>query len=341
MKRELSGGITSRKRFAGKSDFSAKQVSTTLLLLLLCMFMPQGVKASFKEYKFADLAQKAYEQNGNNGTLFAITMGESYSDISSGQYGTSTTFGDLTVDLSKFAFRNNNNNRGWDLERFNDNDKGLYWHYDTPDFAITKLRPNDEVTVYYRSNGNRTATFKLRSGSASWMDGSAISADAQLGTVTNGDNSFKFKATAGGDIIIYASTNAGTAFLTKVEIYRPDVASYAYDPAIETYDLTGKTWTISEGASAGYSFAIYAANYISNPSGYELNNRIAIQYGLSGSWSYANGLKSGKSYRLLGISDLRDGDRVRVTFSGNIKFSSRHEVDKIETSFLVSWKGFL
>ena len=45
MKRELSGGITSRKRFAGKSDFSAKQVSTTLLLLLLCMIMPQGAKA--------------------------------------------------------------------------------------------------------------------------------------------------------------------------------------------------------------------------------------------------------------------------------------------------------
>ena len=46
MKRELSGGITSKKRFAGKSDFSAKQVSTTLLLLLLCVFMPSSVKGA-------------------------------------------------------------------------------------------------------------------------------------------------------------------------------------------------------------------------------------------------------------------------------------------------------
>lgn len=52
MKRELSGGITSRKRFAGKSDFSAKQVSTTLLLLLFCLLMPQGARAAYWYHDF-------------------------------------------------------------------------------------------------------------------------------------------------------------------------------------------------------------------------------------------------------------------------------------------------
>lgn len=287
--------------------------------------MPQGVNASFKEYKFADLAEQAYQQD-NSKTRFTITMGDSYSDISAGQYGTSMTYGSETVDFSKFAFRNNNKDRGWTLDRQDGDNKGLYWNYSTPDFAITKLRPNDEVTVYYRSNGNRTATFKLRSGSASWMDGSAISADDQLGTVTNGANSFKFKATAGGDIIIYASTNAGTAFLTKVEIYRPDVGSYAYDPAKEVYDLTKQTSgsaSISD-KSAGYSLDNGTAYYIVN-SGYELNNRVAIKSASDLSWN--GGLQyNGSSYSMLSISNLNAADRVKITLSGNVIFANEGSV---------------
>ena len=101
---------------------------------------------------------------------------------------------------------------------------------------------------------------------------------------------------------------------------------YAYDPAVEVYDLTGKTGSISLGSSAGYSFATYAANYISNPNNYELNNRIAIQDDLYGSWEYNGGLKNkGSGYRLIGISNLRGGDRVKITFTGNdTHFSSKH-----------------
>ena len=326
MKKLFSRGLFSKKNVAGKLSLSAKHVSTTLLLLLLCLLIPQGVNASFKEYNFADLAEQAYQQD-NSQTRFPITMGANYSGMDAGQYGTSTTYGSVTVDFSKFAFRNNNSNRGWTLDRFNNDDKGLYWNYATPDFAITNLRPNDEVTVYYRSNGNRTATFKLRSGSASWMDGSAISADDQLGTVTNGANSFKFKATAGGDIIIYASTAAGTAFLTKVEIYRPDVGSYAYDPAKEVYDLTQQN---SGGASmsstsAGYSLDNGAAYYIVN-SGYELNNRVAIKSASDLSWD--SGLKySGGSYSMVSISNLNAADRVSITYSdGTIIFANEGSV---------------
>ena len=317
----LFEGSVSRKRV------SPMQASL-VLALLLCLLMPQGANASYKEYDFAQLAQKAYEQNGYNGTIFSITMGENYSGgIDSGQYGTITSFGDFTVDLSKFAFRNNNNNRGWTLNRFDDYNKGLYWNYTTPDFAITNLRPDDEVTVYYRSNGNRTATFKLKSGSASWENGSAISPEDQLGTVTNGDNNFKFKATAKGDIIIYASTAAGTAFITKIAIYRPDVASYNYDPAKEVYDLTQQNngSASMSNTSAGYNLNNSTAYYIAN-SGYELNKRVAITSTSDLSWN--SGLKySGNSYSMVSISNLNAADRVKITYSdGNIIFANEGSV---------------
>lgn len=118
------------------------------------------------------------------------------------------------------------------------------------------------------------------------------------------------------------------------------VPKYAYDPAIEVYNLTGhSTWTISEGESAGYSFRNHEAKYISNPYAYELNNRIAIQTTLSDSWTNSNGLKnSGSGLRLIGISNLRDGDRVKVTFSENAYFSSDHNSEM--RNFAASGKVF-
>lgn len=117
---------------------------------------------------------------------------------------------------------------------------------------------------------------------------------------------------------------------------------YAYDPAIEVYDLTGKSWSISQGKSAGYQFYTggYDAYYISNPDDYELNNRLAIQNGLANSWSNDNGLKSSTDYRLIGINNLRDGDRVKITFSGNVLFSSRHEYNKVTEQFSAANKVF-
>ena len=128
-----------------------------------------------------------------------------------------------------------------------------------------------------------------------------------------------------------------------VKVNNPNAQpKYAYDPAIEVYDLTGKSWSISQGESAGYQFYTggYDAYYISNPNNYELNNRLAIQKDLANSWSNDNGLKSSKDYRLIGINNLRDGDRVKITFSGNVLFSSRHEYDKVTEQFSAANKVF-
>lgn len=98
MKRELSGGITSTKRFAGKSDFSAKQVYTTLLLLLLCLLMPQGANA----------AEITLWENVADGEVLSIDIFEAA--------------GGLDTDNIKFYFKDNNyyyngngtdNHNGW------------------------------------------------------------------------------------------------------------------------------------------------------------------------------------------------------------------------------------
>lgn len=74
MKKLFTGGITSRKRFAGKSDFSAKQVSTTLLLLLLCLLMPQGIKAA--TYDFAKYDELGVAPNFRAGSVVKNSSGD-------------------------------------------------------------------------------------------------------------------------------------------------------------------------------------------------------------------------------------------------------------------------
>ena len=305
-------------------------VRATLLVLLALLLVPKQIMAQDSEtttYDFAQLAQNARNAAGS-GNLFPINMQGSYSDIADGKYGASTTYGDLTLDLSKFAFRNNNKDRGWDLQYFNDNDKGLYWHYATPEFAIVNLSKNDEVTVYFRSNGSRTATMQFVSGSAT-LNNSDLSANSLLGTVTNGSSSFTMKATANGDIIIKASTLAGTAFITKIEVkhYAPTPLNrYNYDYSKETYDFTNKTWNIGTGESAGFSYRNGGgeAKYITNPDNYELNNRIAISSTIS-NFGNSNGLKNNAGgVRIVSIMNLHEGDRVKITYSGTVSFRSSH-----------------
>ena len=305
-------------------------VRATLLVLLALLLVPKQIMAQDSEtttYDFAQLAQNARNAAGS-GNLFPINMQGSYSGITGGQYGASTTYGNLTLDLSRFAFRNNNQDRGWDLQYLGDDNKGLYWHYATPEFAIVNLSQNDEVTVYFRSNGNRIATMQFVSGSAT-LNNSALSANSQLGTVNNGSSSFTMKATAKGDIIIKASTNPGTAFITKIVVkhYAPTPLNrYNYDYSKETYDLTNKTWNIGTGESAGFNYRNGGgeAKYITNPNNYELNNRIAISSTIS-NFGNSNGLKNNAGgVRIVSIMNLHEGDRVKITYTGTVSFRSSH-----------------
>ncbi|MBR4364191.1 MAG: hypothetical protein IKP33_04605 [Prevotella sp.] len=102
-------------------------------------------------------------------------------------------------------------------------------------------------------------------------------------------------------------------------------ASWTYDPAIEIYDLSGITGgTVSATNDAGYSFSNgFAAKILDNPSGYSLNNRIAV---MNTDFTWSNGLQNSKSNanRLIAINNLKADDRVVITFSGDALFTSHH-----------------
>ncbi len=200
MKRELLGGITSRKRFAGKSDFSAKQVSTTLLLLLLCLLMPQKGWAAF-QYKTTTYDFESAAQGSPS-----ITMGATYSGIYQGQYAVSMTNGTTTTDISRLAFRfsGQGGNRGWYL-RVNGNNKGLFCtgtNY-TPQLAICDLHAGDKVTITYTSSQSITYT-----------SGAHIYSDShETNNIVSGA---VYTLAQDGDLIIQA--NDGSTYIQTIKI---------------------------------------------------------------------------------------------------------------------------
>ena len=333
MKRELLGGITSRKRFAGKSDFSAKQVSTTLLLLLLCMLMPQGVKAKEFNYPFADLAAAYSDATDNYFGNYPLTLSStSYSSpsIANGFYGVSTTYGNVTVDFSKFAFRSEcngtNQGKGWYLCNSNRSvyvGCGLFVGNGTPEFAITNLKNGDVIEVSFRGAADKVVSLGFVSGNAE-QNGSALANGAVLGTSTaNNITTVTFTSTSKGDIIIKANgisdgTVKYTTYLTNIKITRPDVASYNYDPAKEVYDLTQVTngdLASNNFADADFQLNNTTAQYLTNLSGgVSTNNRIAVT-GTS-NWTFDGGLKQKNDWEIynLSITNLKADDRVRITY---------------------------
>ena len=180
MKRELSGGITSRKRFAGKLSLSAKHVSTTLLLLLLCMLMPQKGWGVTTTMNFEDVGGS--KQNYPASTI--VTMGDNYSAISGAKVGVSIAYrntngndgrpNNLTMDISRIAF-NFNASAG----NVNDNNAGFYIRREKTSVVVAGL--------YTGSSGNKLAVLGLKPGNkvtfslAKALDG------------TGGDNAGKIK----------------------------------------------------------------------------------------------------------------------------------------------------
>lgn len=306
----------------GISLFNHRRVSSIysmLTFVAIILMVPSGMKAKEISYDFKALAEAARQQNGYYG-LQAITMGATYPEIGSAQYGTNTTFGSVTVDLSRFGFRNNNDGsnagRGWQLWcQENGTGSGLMYKYTEPKFAITNLRPDDEITITFRGQSNRDASISFDSGSATQYGNSLSSGTVIANAYGGNENSTTIKATAKGDIIITTTNTGGTIFLTKIVITRPDRASYSYDPAKETYDLSQQYGNASiSSTSAGYSLNNNPAYYINNP-GCVLNNRVAINSANGLAW---NGglLFNGDGFSMVSISNLNADDRVKITYSG-------------------------
>ena len=210
-------------------------------------------------------------------------------------------------------------------------------------FSVSFNNPPTQMNVGDTYNGNNANISPSYVTPTFTSSNEAVASVNEYGVVTalkRGTTTITAKLDVGPEGATY-SQHKSAQFTVKVN--NPNAQpKYAYDPAIEVYDLTGRTWNISEGGSAGYSFKNSEAKFISNPTDYELNNRIAIQTGLSGSWQYSGGLKNNvDGLRLIGISNLRDGDRVKVTFSGAAGyFTSTHTWADREKYFDAGGKVF-
>ena len=105
--------------------------------------------------------------------------------------------------------------------------------------------------------------------------------------------------------------------IKTITIQHDNVPIYAYDPAIEVYDLSGITGNASFAqGTPGYKLNGGEAHYLANPSGYPLNNRLAVS---QTDFIWGNGLKTNlanNQWRILAVNGLKAGDRVVITYSG-------------------------
>ncbi len=285
MKRELLGGITSRKRFVGKTVFSAKQVSTTLLLLLLCLLTPQK--------GWAELVTDAYYDFTSNGTSDTeVTYGSTNST-----YSDCTNFTKIgsVGDPTRFASQNNN----WILKSGNGvRQKGL-------------LNLNNGVRKFLIDNVSKGAlvTFTLaHRDNDDYKEITLVSSNA-----TKDGNTVKMTSSGLLAVGIPNYTN-----ILTITIQHDDAGTYSYDPAIEIYDLSGQNGTTFGTSSAGFQMGDATANYLTNlNSGLSLNNRIAVT---GNDWTFDGGLKNNTDWTVLNLSitNLLADDRVRITYqNGN------------------------
>lgn len=205
MKRELSGGITSRKRFAGKLDFSAKQVSTTLLLLLLCLLMPQGAKAG------------DWSENGTKVT-FNFAAYPNKTSFTNGSPVTSSS-GQSLIIINDQAY--NQLNDYFAIQGTTEaTNTAKWWIYNgglcngiagTRTLSILKVFAGDYVTISYK-NGSYTSNGVTYSSNIQFR--AAGQADGQAaGTVVASGS--QYTVSADGTLDLNVGRNA---VVTKIEI---------------------------------------------------------------------------------------------------------------------------
>ena len=298
--------------FASLLTQGAKEQKTktmyVVMALVMMMLAPQGAKAVEGEYYFSN-------QNGNQISIPATDQNKvsGYMDGSWPFYYFATISG--ISDATRFA----SSSTDWSLQSGGlRNDKN-----GVRKFLITQLEKG-EVVTFTTSNG----TVSLNSSSDECTE---------LGNQT-------YRMKEDGALIVDVS-NYGV--IQRISItYQATQNRYDYDPAIESYDLywVNKNTTFATGenaTSAGFTLnnAGLEATYLSLNSGLALNNRIAISeaqwngnhFSLTDLWTFSNndnggdesqGLKVNYGWHNFSICNLKEGDRVRLTFSGSATFSS-------------------
>ena len=298
MKKSITKTITS-KLFEG--SVSRKRVApmqaSLVLALLLCLLIPQK--------GWAEIVTTTYDFTNKGDKV--VTYGDADATYTNCNYF--TKIGNVS-DPGRFAAQGAG---AWVFER--SNSQGVW--SDTPGFCnnnsgnrrflVSKLYAGDVVTFDVVNLGNASQT---------------ISLDGACTIATASGNTFTMSA-KGPLVVIIPSVYS----IKSITIQHDNSAAYAYDPAIEIYDLsginTGNASTL-EG-TPGYQLGGEEAHYLANPSNYSLNNRFVVSVN---NFTWNNGLKTTKNsnqWRVLAINDLKAGDRVVITYNGTtMEFGSSH-----------------
>ena len=297
MKKLFSGGIASRRNFAGKTVFSAKQASTTLLLLLLCLLVPQGANAELVTDAYYD-----FQGSINSGDTQVTYSGNFDATYTGCQYfskiGNVSNPGRLAGGDDRGAYDDR-----WILTE--SHRLGLYAKTGgTRQFLVSQLSKGSIVTFDVVDTSNNSQTISLVSNNAT-AEGN------------------KFTMTQGGVLVVGIPRYLSIKTIT---IQHDDAGSYSYDPAIEIYDLSGiNSGAVTATKDAGYSYASISwnASILDSPSGYPLNDRIAVM-NTDFTWNYGLQNSRTNAARLISINNLKADDRVVITFQGGATFTSHH-----------------
>ena len=285
MKKLFSRGLFSKKNVAGKLSLSAKHVSTTLLLLLLCLIMPQK--------GWADIQTTTYNfigsiSAGNTTVTMSGTTDATYTNC---EYF--STIGNVS-GVDRFAAQGT-----WILTEAHA--QGLYSNNGGGRrFLVSKLSSSDVVTFDVVDVYGNAQTISLESTNA-----------------TASGNTFTM--TGKGSLVVNITRYWN---IKSITIQHDDAAaSWNYDPAKEIYDLT----QVSSGglasnnlAPADYQLNGGTAQYLTNLNGMAANNRITVTG--TNDWIFDGGLKNNTDWTVLNlsISNLLAEDRVRIIYqNGN------------------------
>ena len=261
--------------------------------MLFALFVPNIASAQTKSYNFNNQGgdtELLWSNNSESGCTFFTKIG-------------------TTEDPTRFAMAQDPGNR-IDLVT----KPGLYnGRPQGSNFLVANLYAGEEVT------------FNISTSQTYGTDATLVSDNA-----TKNGNTFTMKK--GGSLIV---TIPRGAYLTSINIVHNLIEAYGYDPAIETYNLNNEYSGIQSNnmTDAGFplDFNDLNAQFLTNlSSGLALNNRIAISQVLYNDdtltpWVFDGGLKSQWAWHNISICNLVEGDRVRITYTGSAKFSSKAE----------------
>ena len=261
MKKLFSGGITSRRKVAGKTVFSAKQVSTTLLLLLLCMIMPSSVKGQTTTIDFDPPGYAAYNHAvyPNSGSYYVNwEMGDDYAPIGNGakkgviiNWKNSNT---KSTDISRVAFLLNTNGVGnarntgagfylrREKVRVNGQDvniSGLFTGSWDNKIAVLNLNIGDKVT-FYGSASNEAGT--TQNFGIKYIQ--SVHANTGGDDIYNNDNAWvnsnTINITSKGDLIVQPNCDV---YITSIVIEPAPRANYliseSADKKTSTFEFIG------------------------------------------------------------------------------------------------------